>query len=283
MAYPTISKQRATAVAENVKTALRTDLETALNIATEEDTLEQSGYKGDSTYPREFVERQSHYLRERWETQFMKNSTAGEAWMAQHVHKLLDPLDDEIKRDQGFWRYLALFPFRWYLIYRAEDILPQSYGGLATVTDADGNVVRRRSSSFKNQLLFRTFLWGQIAYDPSAAEPYFRTTKFRETLKANSLKGSEIDIWHSHMIRVQLGYLGRMPHAFIDSMCKKEFTEVDPTHVLEKRQPDEAHGHIRRSSISRRQERWLTNKRQLFAHSFQRILRPRVRLAAIRV
>jgi len=31
--------------------------------------------------------------------------------------------------------------------------------------------------------------------------------------------GAVIDVWHSHIVRVQLGQLGGMPGHFIDSIC----------------------------------------------------------------
>lgn len=134
-----------------------------------------------------------------------------EARMASHLHRTLKDLDVAVLSDMGFWRYLALFPYRWYLVAREPELQPQDYGG--TKPDKD-NPSKRRGTDPKYQLLFRTFLWGKSAFDPDEPhDPYRRATVVGET------DGSEIDVWHSHMIRTQLGHLGKIPHHFIDSIC----------------------------------------------------------------
>jgi len=59
----------------------------------------------------------------------------------------------------------------------------------------------------------RTFLWGKAACDGSDPDPYRRATLVNDT------GGVATDVFHSHIIRVQLGQLGRLPHAFLDSIC----------------------------------------------------------------
>ena len=135
-----------------------------------------------------------------------------EARLAGHLHAVLKDVDVAVLSDMGFWRYLALFPYRWYLVAREPEMQPQDYGG--TKPDKD-NPSKRRGTDPKYQLLFRTFLWGKSAYDPAETDdPYRRATLVGAT------GGSEIDVWHSHMVRTQLGHLGRIAHHFIDSICE---------------------------------------------------------------
>jgi hypothetical protein len=112
--------------------------------------------------------------------------------------------------DEDFWRYLALFPFRWFLIAREPELQPQDFGGYAEIQDEDSKVRRRRTKSMITQLIYRTYLWGKISYDESQKNSYARATLISE------IGGPVIDIWHSHLIRTQLGQLGVMPHSFLD-------------------------------------------------------------------
>lgn len=127
-----------------------------------------------------------------------------EAFMASRIHETLRDLPIDLLQDFGFWRYLALFPYRWYLKLReggpsALEVKPQDYGGVGAAP--------------VYQLLLRTFLWGKAAYDDSEPNVYHRATLVNDT------GGAPTDVWHSHIVRVQLGHLGRLPHAFIDSIC----------------------------------------------------------------
>lgn len=116
--------------------------------------------------------------------------------------------------DEDFWRYLALFPFRWYLLAREPEIQPQDFGGF-TEEEIEPGVIKRTRKSLILQLILRTFLWGKIAYDEEARSPYFRATAISEK------GGPSIDVWHSHLIRTQLGQLGHMRHSFIDVLVSE--------------------------------------------------------------
>ena len=132
-----------------------------------------------------------------------------ESEMAETVHQTLCELDMRCLEDEAFWRYLALFPFRWYLLAREPELQPQDFGGQRKKAGEDG-VETLSGTDFNRQLLFRTFLWGQAAYDESGGkEQYERATKV-------PAGGPIIDIWHSHMIRTQIGRLGAIPTTFID-------------------------------------------------------------------
>jgi hypothetical protein len=134
-----------------------------------------------------------------------------EACMAGRVHATLRDVPVAALGDMGYWRYLALFPYRWYLLAREPELQPQDYGGTSPhPTDPE----KSRGTGPKYQLLLRTFLWGKASFDPTAAaDPYRRATLVGDT------GGAEIDVWHSHIVRTQLGHLGAVPRHFIDSIC----------------------------------------------------------------
>lgn len=132
-----------------------------------------------------------------------------EAQMAGPLHATISQLGMDMLEDEDFWRYLALFPFRWYLWAREPEIQPQDFGGYSEV-EVDQGVFRRVRKAMVTQLIFRTFLWGKIAFDEESKDPYSRATVIA------NLGGPSIDIWHSHLIRTHLGQLGLMRHAFLD-------------------------------------------------------------------
>jgi len=141
-----------------------------------------------------------------------------EARMAGPLHASVSKLGIDMLQDEDFWRYLALFPFRWFLIARLPELNPQDFGGIRKriVESEDGQTeIKEGKTGWIYQLLYRTFLWGKIAFEKGNPDQYDRATVIGE------LDGPSIDIWHSHMIRTQLGQLGNMPHSLIDVLVKQ--------------------------------------------------------------
>lgn len=137
-----------------------------------------------------------------------------EAEMAESVHSALHDLSMRCLEDEDFWRFLILFPYRWYLLAREPELQPQDFGGEEKDIDEEGRE-RTIVKSFKDQLLFRTYLWGQAAYDrDEPGSGYERATK----IPAGG-SPSPTDIWRSHIIRPRIGYLGSIPHAFVDGVA----------------------------------------------------------------
>lgn len=187
-------------------------------------------------YPEEAVRIASEEARVEWEdSENPEDLALLEAFMSSRVHRALADVPVEILHDFRFWRYLALFPFRWYLQLREPELQPQDYGG--SKPDKEEPERRHRSSPIY-QLLLRTYLWGKIALDSEEEEdPYRRSTIVNKT------DGSVMDVWHSHLVRIQLGQLGRMPHAFLDSICSDpKANGTDPARVVEKRLTRMKHG-----------------------------------------
>jgi len=148
-----------------------------------------------------------------------------EARMAGPIHDSVSKLGVDMLQDEDFWRYLALFPLRWFLLAREPELNPQDFGGIrrSNVIAKDGTTqVQDGKPSWIYQLLYRTFLWGKIAFDNGDPSHYRRATVVGE------LGGPSIDIWHSHMIRTQLGQLGSMPHSLIDVLVPKPSEMKDP-------------------------------------------------------
>jgi len=142
-----------------------------------------------------------------------------EIQFAPKIYEALKDLSLDCLEDEDFWRYLALFPFRWYLLAREPELKPQDYGGSKkeTVIDKKGDPVldsegipttKIVKSAMIYHLIFRTFLIGKAIEDKSLAHPFERS---------NALKtGPVTDIWQSHVIRVLLGRIGVLRHGFID-------------------------------------------------------------------
>lgn len=214
MAYPTISAESAQKLANQILDEIQNGKDPLSVCLTESDWVTS---KSGAEYERLLIENCGGELRKKWNEKLGKIPVAQgyklEAEMASEVHKDLSLLDMDLLEDEDFWRYLALFPFRWYLLAREPELQPQDFGGVSVSVDEEGKVSRSKKSLI-TQLIYRTFLWGKIAFDPDSRDSYIRATVFER------INGPSIDIWHSHLVRTQLGQLGKMPHAFIDSITE---------------------------------------------------------------
>lgn len=133
--------------------------------------------------------------------------------IAPMVYEAIQKISLDCREDEDFWRYLALFPFRWYLIAREPELQPQDYGGLKEKSEIDDDgeeSIKTSKSSMVNQLIYRTYLIGKAIQDGTNSNaPYVRAT-------AIPRGGPLADIWQSHVIRVTIGRIGLVRHAFID-------------------------------------------------------------------
>jgi len=151
-----------------------------------------------------------------WTVEFLEIQIAGPLFGA--VNRL--PID--LREDEDFWRYLALFPFRWYLLAREPELQPQDYGGLHGRATSIGGGTEDGSESVSNtamqyQLIYRTYLIGKAMRDESQADVFAR----RDSI---SPEGPVTDIWQSHIVRVRIGRIGQVAHALVDQVahCPKE-------------------------------------------------------------
>jgi len=214
MTYPTISAESAQKMVDLILFEVQNDNDPLSVCLTETDWVT---LRSGAEYERLLMENCGKDLRLKWNEKLGKIPVAQgyklEAEMASEVHKALSLLDRDLLEDEDFWRYLALFPFRWYLLAREPELQPQDFGGVSVKVTDDGKTLRSKKSLI-TQLIYRTFLWGKIACDSDSRDPYLRATVFEK------IGGPSIDIWHSHLVRTQLGQLGKMPHAFIDSITE---------------------------------------------------------------
>lgn len=151
-----------------------------------------------------------------WTVEFLEIQIAGPLFDA--VNKL--PID--LREDEDFWRYLALFPFRWYLLAREPELQPQDYGGLHGRATSGGAGAEDGSESVSNtamqyQLIYRTYLIGKAMRDESQTDVFARRASI-------SPEGPVTDVWQSHIVRVRIGRIGQVAHALVDRVanCPRE-------------------------------------------------------------
>lgn len=216
MSYPSLTARQATKIVEallKVDESTRVDLQLAEN----EYVVEVPG----DLYERESIEAIAAELRSEWDTAVgaLPDFSADDLYVLEilfssRIHRALVNLPVDHLEDEGFWRYLALFPFRWYLIAReGKNLKPQNFGGVIPrgYEDESEGENADRYSPFVNHVLYRAFIVGQAIFDYSdSADPYSR-------VNAIPRGGPVTDVWHSHVLRVQIGRIGRVTHALIDA------------------------------------------------------------------
>jgi hypothetical protein len=223
MSYPALKIEKTQEVARAIAEVIADGGDPLAVVPESEVRIE---FRDGADYDRSGVERASGDLR----TEFLPGvsdeglvglpqgeRTLLEARMAGPVNEVLREHEVACLQDPDFWRYLALFPFRWYTLAREPKFEPQAYGGRVPIdSDGGGPNQKFRKTDLKKQAIFRMFLWGKSARDESQPEGsnlvYERATKLSDGVGGPSV----IDVWHSHIVRPQIGHLGRIPHAFID-------------------------------------------------------------------
>lgn len=148
-----------------------------------------------------------------WTVEFLEIQIAGPLFDA--VSKL--PID--LREDEDFWRYLALFPLRWYLLAREPELQPQDYGGLhGRVTNSEGGTEEGSQSvtntAMQYQLIYRTYLIGKAMRDESQVDVFARRASI-------SPDGPVTDVWQSHIVRVRIGRIGQVAHALVDRVASQ--------------------------------------------------------------
>lgn len=133
--------------------------------------------------------------------------------IAPEIFTAINKVSLDCREDEDFWRYLALYPFRWYSIAREPELKPQDYGGLKEVVEVgkDGkDVTKISNSTMVNQLIYRTYLIGKAIEDTSNSKDQFARKD------AIPRRGPLTDVWQSHIVRVTIGRVGQVRHAFVD-------------------------------------------------------------------
>ena len=246
MTYPAVSRKSAEAIASRIREAVAEDSNPLAAVIEAGEKQVENRHGGD--YDRTGIERFSETARSKHlagvddmglHNLRVETQTRLEATLAGPLHSQLSSLPVACLQDPDFWRYLALFPFRWYLLAREPELQPQDYGGETTVTLANGKPAIQ-GTSMKYQVMLRTYLWGKCAFDDAdplaeGGDCHRRSdviSKLKD--KDSSIALSEIDVWHSHMVRVQMGQLGMIPAAFIDTITNPDCSTTNEARELEK-------------------------------------------------
>jgi len=137
-----------------------------------------------------------------------------EELLAPRLFNLLDSLPTEALHDPRFWRYLALFPFRWAMFIREPEFKDDDFGG---------------TNSKRNYwLLVRAYQWGRKCAaegQPTAAHDV-RLARRQKGLS----DGYVIDAHHSHVVRPRWCDTATVARAFIQSITQpKELFDTGNT------------------------------------------------------
>ena len=222
MTYPTLSAAKAQEVAELIMAAPE-NLQLSVKISEDQFVVEKDGFD----YDRVRIESQADVVKNSWEHEFSKGKkrTIDDLYLfeikyAGQIFEIIESCHIDLREDKDFWRYLALFPFRWYLLAReAQDgkFNPQDFGGLTEVPSKEDPPVpdskpKKIEAAFQGHLIYRTYLIGKAMYDEAnTVDPFVRRG-------AIELGDPVTDIWQSHIVRVKIGRIGKLAHAFVDKV-----------------------------------------------------------------
>jgi len=222
MTYPTLSASKAQEVADLIMAAPKKS-QLAVDIREDQFVVLKDGFD----YDRANIEKSSATVHKAWEEKYLekKSRTDDDLYLfeikfAGQIYEIIESCHIDLREDKDFWRYLALFPFRWYLLAReAKDgkFKPQDFGGLTVVSQKKDPrnpdyVVKKTEAAFQTHLIYRTYLIGKAMYDEeNAVDPFARRS-------AIDLGDPVTDIWQSHIIRVKMGRIGKVAHAFVDKV-----------------------------------------------------------------
>lgn len=222
MTYPTLSAAKAQEVAELIMAA-PANLQLSIEISEDQFVVVKDGFE----YDRVRIESAAAAVKKSWEQEFSKEKkrTIDDLYLfeikyAGYFYENIESCHIDLREDKDFWRYLALFPFRWYLLAReAQDgkFKPQDFGGLTEVPSkenppAPDSKPKKIEAAFQGHLIYRTYLIGKAMNDKeNLADPFLRRNAF-------GLGDPVTDIWQSHIIRVKIGRIGKLAHAFVDKV-----------------------------------------------------------------
>lgn len=127
-----------------------------------------------------------------------------EELMSEYLHKSLDNLDSRALHDPGFWRFLSLFPYRWYLLEREPQMSATDYGGC--------------EGSKSYWLLVRTFIIGRKSRRIGNSDEYLNSRVYRDARRIENMSdGRVIDFYHSHIVRKRWHDNVEISNSFIES------------------------------------------------------------------
>ena len=222
MTYPTLSAAKAQEVADLIMVAPK-NRQLSVDISEDQFVVVKDGFD----YDRVRIENSADVVKKSWEREFSKGKkrTIDDLYLfeikfAGQIYEIIESCHIDLREDKDFWRYLALFPFRWYLLAREAQegkFKPQDFGGLTQVLSkenppAPDSKPKKIEAAFQGHLIYRTYLIGKAMYDKeNAVDPFVRRG-------ALDLGDPLTDIWQSHIARVKSGRIGKLAHAFVDKV-----------------------------------------------------------------
>ena len=133
-----------------------------------------------------------------------------EELMTERLHKDLNQIVPRALHDPGFWRFLGLFPYRWYLLEREPELYSQDYGG------TEGQKTY--------WLMLRTFIVGRKAKSEDSTNPYRNTLAYRDARRQKKISdGRTVDFYHSHIARKRWNDLPSVTNSFIECCTTAEY------------------------------------------------------------
>lgn len=138
-----------------------------------------------------------------------------EELMTEHLHRALDSVDPRALHDAGFWRFLALFPYRWYLLEREPEMRDNDFGG--------------GEGSKRYWLLLRTFVIGRKSRSVGVLDEYVNTRAYRDARRRRGFSdGYWVDFYHSHIARKKWHDCVNVSNAYISScVTAPEALDID--------------------------------------------------------
>jgi hypothetical protein len=112
-----------------------------------------------------------------------------------------------VLQDSDFWRYLTLFPYRWYVWNREGDFRPTRFGG-------DGEAQKNRWT------LIRAYLWAAKTWDEEHGDLYLAGIR-NARLEAGLGDGWVIDFYSNNVVRNRMSAQPKVAQAFVAAIVSE--------------------------------------------------------------
>jgi hypothetical protein len=145
----------------------------------------------------------------------------------------LRDLPAAVIQDSDFWRYLTLFPYRWYVWNREGDFKPIRFGG-------DGEAQKNRWT------LIRAYLWAAKTWDEENGDVYLAGIRDAR-LAAGLSDGWVIDFYSNNVVRNRMSAQPKVAQAFVAAITS-EVPVFDKSNAI--RPTDDVAQRVRRLSAN---------------------------------
>ena len=152
---------------------------------------------------------------------------------AEQLYLGLRDLPAAVIQDSDFWRYLTLFPYRWYVWNREGDLKPIRFGG-------DGEAQKNRWT------LIRAYLWAAKTWDEEHGDLFLAGIR-NARLAAGLTDGWVIDFYSNNVVRNRMSAQPKVAQALIAAMTS-EVPVFDKSNAV--RPTDDVAQRVRRLSAN---------------------------------